>query len=138
MRGFVNGGALPTIMRGTRVDALMHVADFYATLAGLAGVDPSDDAAAVYELPAIDSIDMWPVLSGAVDVSPRTELPLSLYEDADGVLTGALIVDERVCEGHGVVVGVLGGADKPLRGAPTPGRAKAPEDCQAACSTSHA
>ena len=64
VRAFVNGGYLPSAMRGSQVKALMSVADFWATFAGLAGVDTTDQKASRNGLPPIDSIDMWPVISG--------------------------------------------------------------------------
>lgn len=44
----------------------------------LAGVDPTDAraAAAVPPVPPIDSINMWPFLSGAVSTSPRDLIPV--------------------------------------------------------------
>lgn len=49
----------------------MHIADWYATLCSLAGVDPTDTWAAASGLPPIDSLDMWPLLSGSTRTSPR-------------------------------------------------------------------
>jgi hypothetical protein len=43
----------------------------YATFAGLAGVSTFDHAAAAAKLPPVDSLDMWPLLSGANATSPR-------------------------------------------------------------------
>lgn len=50
--------------------------DWYATFAGLAGVDPTDHEAAAVGLPPIDSIDVWPYLAGQTGTSPRQEIPL--------------------------------------------------------------
>ena len=50
------------------------VQDWYHTLAGLAGVDATDHAAASAGLPPIDSLDMWPLVSGAVKTSPREDI----------------------------------------------------------------
>lgn len=49
----------------------------YATFCALAGVDATDHEAAAVGLPPIDSLDMWPLLSGAVQQSPRKEIHLS-------------------------------------------------------------
>ena len=57
-------------------DRYIHMADWYSTFCGLAGVDPTDTVAAKHGLPPIDSTDMWPYLSGAVAASPRTEIAL--------------------------------------------------------------
>ena len=39
---FVSGGYLPAAARGTKLDGIVHIADWYATLVNLAGVDPPD------------------------------------------------------------------------------------------------
>eukprot|EP01050_Picozoa_sp_SAG11_P019053 SAG11_NODE_2975_length_2798_cov_1.751019_2_plen_201_part_00 len=44
---------------------LRRSCDFYATFCGLAGVEVADEAAAARRLPPVDSLDMWPMLSGA-------------------------------------------------------------------------
>lgn len=71
---FVSGGFVPETQRGSKSDALMHIADWYSTFCALAGVDPTDHAAAASGLPPIDSINMWPVLSGAAAASPRQNI----------------------------------------------------------------
>ena len=76
---FASGGYLPASVRGTKNEGIVHIADVYATVAGLAGVvDPTaDPVAAAAGLPSIDSLDFWPLLSGANATSPRVEVPLS-------------------------------------------------------------
>ena len=59
---FVTGGLLPPAQRGVNISAPIHVSDWYATFSALAGVDPSDDHDGV---PSIDSVNCWPLLSGA-------------------------------------------------------------------------
>jgi hypothetical protein len=39
--------------------------------AELAGVDPTDHTAAAAGLPAVDSVSLWPYLSGRQSASPR-------------------------------------------------------------------
>lgn len=74
---FVTGGAVPSGVRGTRETGLMHTADWYATfVAGIAGEDPTDERAARWGLPKIDSLDMWPMLTGTNSTSPRVEAAL--------------------------------------------------------------
>eukprot|EP01061_Rhynchopus_euleeides_P001316 TRINITY_DN10936_c0_g1_i1.p1 TRINITY_DN10936_c0_g1~~TRINITY_DN10936_c0_g1_i1.p1 ORF type:complete len:546 (+),score=159.94 TRINITY_DN10936_c0_g1_i1:122-1759(+) len=68
---FASGGFLPEAVRGTVSQEMIHVADWYATFCGLAGVSPVDTVAAASGLPPIDSLDMWPVLSGMNGTSPR-------------------------------------------------------------------
>ena len=73
---FVAGGALPPARRGAREAGLVHIADWWATVLRLAGVDPADARAAAAGLPPIDSLDLWPLLSGANATSPRAEVPV--------------------------------------------------------------
>lgn len=71
---FVSGGLIPAAVRNTTQHGVMHIADWWSTFCALAGVDPADGAAAQHGLPPIDSLDMWPLLSGANGTSPRDEL----------------------------------------------------------------
>eukprot|EP00051_Salpingoeca_urceolata_P032595 m.16473 g.16473 ORF g.16473 m.16473 type:complete len:669 (-) comp5258_c0_seq2:215-2221(-) len=72
---FVAGGYLPSNVKGSVYSGLVSVADWYATVSKLAGVDPSDPAQGV---PPIDSLDVWDDLVVFNNtVSSRTSLPLS-------------------------------------------------------------
>jgi arylsulfatase B len=73
----VTGGALPLSVRGTVDPSLVHIADFYATFCAFAGVDPTDHKAAAAGLPPIDSLDLWPLITGTNATSPRTEVPIA-------------------------------------------------------------
>ena len=75
VNGFVSGGYLPEKMRGQKTDGYIHIADWYATFCYLAGVDPTDKRAAEAKLPPIDSLNMWPMLSGQNMTSPRVDIP---------------------------------------------------------------
>lgn len=80
---FVTGGILPPERRGKRTDALIHIADWYATFLGLVGVDARDDSRGV---PAVDSVDQWAVISGSASSGDT--------EDRDVFLaSGVLLVD---------------------------------------------
>ena len=76
---FATGGVLPRWRRGgPSIEAQMHLCDWYATFARLAGVTDLHDApAAAAGLPPVDAIDMWPAIVGNISRSPRAELPLS-------------------------------------------------------------
>jgi len=76
VNAFVSGGLIPTSVRGRPVDEMVHIADWYATFSGLAQVDPTDHRAAQWGLPPIDSLDIWPLISGTNNTSPRTEIPI--------------------------------------------------------------
>ena len=77
VNGFVSGGYLPEKMRGQKTDGYIHIADWYATFCNLAGVDPTDERAAEAKLPPIDSLNMWPMISGENTTSPRVDIPAS-------------------------------------------------------------
>jgi arylsulfatase I/J len=74
---FVSGGFLEQKAPkriGAKLEGYTHMADWYATFAALAGVDPTDHKAKAASLPPIDSMNLWPYLSGQEDQSPRTEV----------------------------------------------------------------
>ena len=77
VNSFASGGYLPESMRGQKTDGYIHVADWYATFSALAGVDPTDKRAAKANLPPIDSLNMWPLISGQNSTSPRVDIPIS-------------------------------------------------------------
>ena len=78
VNAFVSGGFLPQAMRGKKTEEYIHLADWYATFCALAGVDPTDERAAEAKLPPIDSMNMWPLISGQNVTSPRTDIPASI------------------------------------------------------------
>jgi len=84
---FVWGGkatAFPEHVRGTETDVFVHICDWYATLATLVGVDPTDSKHAGEGVPAIDSVDQWDVLMRANTTfsdSVRKEVPLAFCPD---------------------------------------------------------
>ena len=77
VNAFVSGGYLPEKMQGKKTEGYIHIADWYATLCALANVDPNDEKAAKAKLPPIDSLNMWPLISGQNSTSPRTDIPIS-------------------------------------------------------------
>ena len=93
VNGLVSGGYLPEKMKGQKTDGYIHLADWYATFCSLAGVDPTDEAAAKANLPPIDSLNMWPLISGQNSTSPRTDIPASHNTLISGdykIITGSL------------------------------------------------
>eukprot|EP01084_Bolivina_argentea_P036017 66669_1 len=74
---FVSGGYLPPKRHGEIENGMVHVADWYSTFAAIIGFDPMDKKAKRAGLPPIDSINMWPLLSGENLTSPRTEIAIS-------------------------------------------------------------
>ena len=79
VNAFISGGYLPEKMRGQKSEGYIHIADWYATFCALVGADPTDEEAAKVNLPPIDSLDMWPLISGADSSSPRTDIPASYH-----------------------------------------------------------
>ena len=76
----VSGGFLPPVRRGKKlVDEMVHIADWYATFCGLAGVDPFDKRGHESGLPPVDSLDLWPVISGSEEISPRKDFPMTPF-----------------------------------------------------------
>jgi len=71
---FVSGGYLPESRRGQKEEGLMHLADWYPTFCTFAGVDPADSVAVEAGLPDVDGVDLWPLISGQVDESPRSDI----------------------------------------------------------------
>ena len=93
VNAFVSGGYLPESMRGKKTEGYIHIADWYATFCSLAGVDPTDQKAAKANLPPIDSMNMWPMISGQNSTSPRVEIPVTNSTLISGdykIITGEL------------------------------------------------
>ena len=91
VNAFVSGGYLPQKMRGQKTEGYIHIADWYSTFCALAGVDPTDKSAAEAKLPPIDSLNMWPLISGQNSTSPRVDIPVSNFTLISGdykILTG--------------------------------------------------
>jgi arylsulfatase A-like enzyme len=84
---FLAGGAVPVTAPRT-YDGMVHVGDWFATLAALAGVSDSSDHSAVgHGLPDIDSINLWPQLTGAAS-GGRDEILLGTRNDNMALIRG--------------------------------------------------
>ena len=81
---FVSGGLIPAARRGAVEQGFVGVEDWYATFCALAGVDKTDTRAAAAGLPPVDSVDLWPMLSGANTTSPHAEIVLGMPTIASG------------------------------------------------------
>mmetsp|Transcript_18328 Transcript_18328/g.40091 ORF Transcript_18328/g.40091 Transcript_18328/m.40091 type:complete len:197 (-) Transcript_18328:74-664(-) len=77
--------------------------DWYATLAGLAQVDPSDDKAAAAGLKPHDSLDLWRTLS-TMKQTPRTELIIGSAEGAN-VKSGKTMVGSLIWPPYKLLLG---------------------------------
>ena len=107
---FASGGLLPRAVRGTTNTGLMAGWDWYHTFAALAGEDPTDHRAAAAGLPPIDSLDMWPMLSGANFTSPRTLLAIGSNTDGEAGRThGNTTVGGVIVPPYKIVLGMDNG-----------------------------
>jgi len=84
VNAFVSGGAVPDQMRNTELDAYVHIADWYATLCEVAGLNATDNRAAEAGLPPIDSVSQWPLLSGQQSAPVRSEMHISAAAYIEG------------------------------------------------------
>jgi arylsulfatase B len=124
---WVSGGALPAAVRGTAQPGVVHVADWLATLCGLAGGGDcaADARAAAAGLPAIDSLDVWPLLAGANKTSPRAEFAASAT-----VLVGSRF---KLIEGAAVASATWQGGVWPNASSPQRPINAAVADCASGC-----
>lgn len=82
---FVSGGAIPANRRGKVVEDPIHIADWYATLPALAGVDVHDREYRSRlredeQVPPVDAVNVWPLIAGTADHGKhRKEIPLSQH-----------------------------------------------------------
>ena len=76
---FISGGFVPPALRGTtNSHTFMHVADWYPTLCGLAGADPTDDVkGSDGVVRGIDGKDQWAQLTQGSMVQPHDYIPLA-------------------------------------------------------------
>ena len=80
-------------MRGEKTTGKIHLADWYSTFCNLASVNPTDERAAKDNLPPLDSMNMWPLISGQTMDSPREGIPISNTTLISGnyrILTGVV------------------------------------------------
>jgi len=130
---FVSGGFLQKKAPqriGTKLEGYTHIADWYATFAALAGVDPTDHKAKAASLPPIDSINLWPYLSGATEQSPRTEVfaDPSVLIVGDWKIIGANAQNATSGTGNNVGLACWAGPQYP-NGSTSPG-CNRQEECQ--------
>lgn len=106
VNAFVSGGYLPHAVRGTTQAGLVAGWDWYATFAGLAGVDSTDHRAAAAGLPPVDSVDVWPLISGQTATSPRSQVEIGSNIGGDSSRrSGATAVGGLIVPPHKIVLG---------------------------------
>jgi arylsulfatase B len=116
VNAFVSGGWLPAAVRGTKSEAFVHIADWYATFCALAGVDPTDARAAAAGLPAIDSLDAGPAVWGGAAASARVEVPIGSSDGNDN--SGNTLVQALIDVPSGLKL-ILGDVDPAFFQGPT-------------------
>ena len=109
VNAFASGGLIPAARRGAVEEGLIEIADWFTTFCGLAGVPADDPVAEKAGLPAVDGLDMWPLISGAAPTSPRPYILLGASDDSDKagntIITGVLRAD-----GYKLLVGKIANA----------------------------
>ena len=104
VNAFAAGGAVPLARRGTVETGLIEIADWYSTFCAIAGVDPTDEAAAAAGLPPVDGLNMWPLLSGANATPPRSHILIGSSDDTDK--SGNTIVEGVLrADGYKLILG---------------------------------
>lgn len=73
---FVSGGLLPEKRIGKREMGMIHICDWYYTFCKVNGINPSDPNAKIYGYPDVDGMNIWPLIFGENETSPRTEIPV--------------------------------------------------------------
>lgn len=73
---FASGGLIPAKMRGSKMEQKIIISDWYGTFCAMAGVDVTDKLAADAGLPPVDSVNLWPLLSGADTAEPHDAIPV--------------------------------------------------------------
>ena len=102
---FASGGYLPPAVRGTVNAGIMHVADWsttYCMLAGGSEAECTGDArAAASGLPPVDGLNLWPLLSGATQTSPRVEVPIDIHGPSQALIQGdyKLLLGQQIISG---------------------------------------
>jgi len=94
---FVGGGYVPPGVRGKVHTGLMHIADWFATLSTLVGVDPVDDSQWIRNgplgsgIPGIDGVDQWSsITSSNASASARDEIALAFCTNVGGAADGCV------------------------------------------------
>eukprot|EP01063_Lacrimia_lanifica_P010335 TRINITY_DN1703_c0_g2_i1.p1 TRINITY_DN1703_c0_g2~~TRINITY_DN1703_c0_g2_i1.p1 ORF type:complete len:517 (+),score=164.14 TRINITY_DN1703_c0_g2_i1:37-1587(+) len=128
VNAFVSGGYVPPAARGRVHDGYIHVADWYTTLAGLAGVPADDPEAAAAGLPGVDGVDVWGDIVGA---SANARRSIHLSECAYIEDEYKLVMCEQTQAGWTAAVYPVEGHPQPMYKAVPFDQWK--EDCTAGC-----
>lgn len=109
---FLSGGFLPVELRGSINSAYIHACDWYSTLCGLAGVDPTDTTAG-RAIPPIDSIDQWSTIlirNASMAQGARQEMVLAWNINERGTSAASGYNGALISGAYKVVTGHQGGS----------------------------
>eukprot|EP01084_Bolivina_argentea_P160625 279688_1 len=101
---FVSGGwnGLPSHRRGMTENGMIHISDWYVTFCRMFGVDPFDQKAAKHGLPPVEGYNVWPLIIGENETSPRILLPIdntTLINDNYKLIISEQLIDWACWEG---------------------------------------
>lgn len=134
----VNGGFLPTNLRGSSNKGLAHICDWYSTFVGLSYPNADEHGYEVHSgVPVVDSLDLWPSLTLPDSASsPRKEVPLSYCnaeaecDTPDSVGDAALIMGEwKIIKGTQGGIGIWQGPLYPNATSVPPNNEGCPNGC---------
>jgi len=86
VNAFVTGGAVPKSKRGTVLNDFIHLCDWYATFASIAGVDAFDERAHAANLAPVDGIDHSALLIG--DAKPGSGARNEIHHSVAALTVG--------------------------------------------------
>jgi arylsulfatase A-like enzyme len=84
-------------MRGKTLHGMVHLADWFPTIANLAGLR---NAVPMKTKGEADGMDVWPYLSGEHKLSPRTEVVLSTVSKKTGSVDALISHNWKLVLGH--------------------------------------
>lgn len=93
---FVAGGYVPKSRHGKKLAGTIHIADWYTTLANLAGLSLDDSSSKP------DAKNVWPYLTGEVKESPRKVVVLSTRNTRVGSMDAFISGSFKLLLGHAV------------------------------------
>jgi len=122
VNSFLAGGAIPEKMRGKTINSYMHISDIYTTFLGAANAKSGyekDELAEKYNLPGVDGVNHWPLLSGQTTDAKRNEIHISAncliqgkYKLLTGIQPQSMWTGPVYPNNTGIQPGVPGDADR--------------------------
>ena len=108
VNSFVAGGYVPEGQRGKTLEGYMATEDWYATFCDVAGVSSFDQRANETGQTPIDSINLWPYISGETTESPREEVYGNSATPFAGITAGEPFVQYLTDkDGYKLIIGSM-------------------------------